>query len=310
MFKPAEKLELNQISLTGMRAIVLVGLLIEAPRSLKEIREMFISLNIMEPEHSDDILRIDLNTLRYMGCEISRADSRTDGKYILTKHPFALNISEKEINVLKKAYKKIKSSADITLLLKLDNLFKKLAEHTSDTEVKENIRGISILKSLDTKILRELIEDCEQKRTVKLIYRNPSSKESSEKTIFAQKIVLQNDSVYLYGIDSAKNKSTVLNVKRILSIISRVSGSCGIEVKTTNVKFFLKNFGVNEINEENEQILETLENGYIVEGRYYNDFLAIQRMMSFGTNCKVLEPAEIKDEIVQRLKNMRDVYNV
>ena len=28
----------------------------------KEIRKAFIELNIMEPEHSDDILRLDLNT--------------------------------------------------------------------------------------------------------------------------------------------------------------------------------------------------------------------------------------------------------
>ena len=64
MFKPADKSELNQVSLTGLRGIVLLGLLIEAPRSLKEIREIFTELNIFEPEHSDDILRIDINTLK------------------------------------------------------------------------------------------------------------------------------------------------------------------------------------------------------------------------------------------------------
>ena len=50
MFKPADKSELNQVSLTGLRGIVLLGLLIEAPRSLKEIREIFTELNIFEPE--------------------------------------------------------------------------------------------------------------------------------------------------------------------------------------------------------------------------------------------------------------------
>ena len=68
MFKLLEDTELNQISLTGTRSLVLVGLLMKAPRSLEEIRKAFIELKIMEPEHSDDILRIDLNTLRTMGC--------------------------------------------------------------------------------------------------------------------------------------------------------------------------------------------------------------------------------------------------
>ena len=47
MFKPADKTELNQISLTGMRAIVLIGLLIEATRTLEVIREKFKGINIL-----------------------------------------------------------------------------------------------------------------------------------------------------------------------------------------------------------------------------------------------------------------------
>ena len=102
MFKLAEKTDLNQISLTGTRAIVLLGLLIMKPRSMEEIRQAFISLKIMEKSHTCDIIRIDLNTLKHIGCKISRADSKTDKKYILIDHPFALKITEDEIKLLKK----------------------------------------------------------------------------------------------------------------------------------------------------------------------------------------------------------------
>ena len=102
MLKTAEKTDLNQISLTGIRSLVLLGLLIEEPRSLEEIRESFINYKIMEEEHSNDILRIDLNTIKSMGCEISRPSPKTDFKYVLTKHPFSLKISKDEIFVLKK----------------------------------------------------------------------------------------------------------------------------------------------------------------------------------------------------------------
>ncbi len=102
MFKIADKTELNQISLTGVRGIVLAGLLIMQPRSLEEIRKAFIELNIMENENSDDILRIDLNTLKIMGCEISRASAKTGFKYVLGKHPFAFKIDDEEIVLLKK----------------------------------------------------------------------------------------------------------------------------------------------------------------------------------------------------------------
>ena len=74
------------------------------------------------------------------------------------------------------------------------------------------------------------------------------------------------------------------------------------------MKFFLKNFGVTDI-EENEEIIETRDDGYVIEGRYYNDFLAAQRILSFGANCTVLEPQEFREKIIQKLINMRNVYN-
>ena len=106
MFKIAEKEELSQISLTGVRSLLLLWLLIKSPRTLDEIRDEFIKLNIMEPSHSNDILRIDLNTLRAMGCEITHATAKSGFKYILKKHPFSLNITSEEILLLKKVYKK------------------------------------------------------------------------------------------------------------------------------------------------------------------------------------------------------------
>ena len=63
------------------------------------------------------------------------------------------------------------------------------------------------------------------------------------------------------------------------------------------------------ITEENEVILENRDDGYIIEGRYYNDFLAAQRILSFGANCTVLEPQEFREKIIQKLINMRNVYN-
>lgn len=308
MFKPADKSELNQVSLTGLRGIVLLGLLIEAPRSLKEIREIFTDLNIFEPEHSDDILRIDINTLKASGCEITKANAKTGFKYRLLKHPFSLNILKDKIHVIKKAYKKIKDSSNIELILKYDELFKKLAEYIDDSEAKETLRGLSVLKTFDTEFIQDLIEDCRQNRTLRLSYRTPQAKDDSQKEVCAHRIVFQNDKIYLYGFDLIRKKSVVLNIKRIGAILARFSGSSKVEIEYTTVKFFLKNFGVTGI-EENEVILENRDDGYIIEGRYYNDFLAAQRILSFGANCTVLEPQEFREKIIQKLINMRNVYN-
>ena len=34
--------------------------------------------------------------------------------------------------------------------------------------------------------------------------------------------------------------------------------------------------------------------GFIIEGSYHNEFLATQRVLSFGSNCTVVEPEDFK----------------
>ena len=301
-------MDINQVSLTGVRGIVLLALLIDAPRSLQEIRQAYLNLKIMEPEHSDDIIRIDINTLKASGCDITREKKKTGYKFTLLSHPFSLKLTMDEVNLLKKVYNRIKNRSGIELMLKYDELFRKLASYVDEQEIKEKLYGISILKNYNIDFVKELLEDCEEKRVLTLIYKNPTAKEESQKDISAQKLVLQNDNIHLYGYDFDKKRSIVLNIKRIKSIITRYTGLGKIEAEIITVKFLLKNSG-KEVLEENEQIIETTDDGIIVEGKYYNDFIAAQRILSFGANCIVYEPEDFKQDIIQKLKSMRRVYN-
>ena len=139
MFSPVEKSEINQVSLTGVRAIVLLGLLIVAPRSFDELKEILISLNIMEESHSLDILRVDMNTLKAIGCEISRVSAKTDHKFILRKHPFTIDIASEEVKLLNKVYKQIKNNVNIKTLLAYDEMFRKIALYVKDDYVKDRV---------------------------------------------------------------------------------------------------------------------------------------------------------------------------
>ena len=307
MFKVEERSELSQISLTGMRALVMLGLLIKAPRSLDEIREKLLEYNIIEPSHSDDILRIDLNTLKLMGCEISRADARTNYKFVLTSHPFALKISDEEIALLKKAYKKLKENSTITALMEYDGLFRRLAEYVMEQDTKDQLLGISVLRGFNIDFVNELLECCAKHEELVLDYHKPSARDKCRKCVLAQEVVYQNDKIYLYGWDKDMRESVILNIKRIVSILSKSKGD-NTEVKAFCAKFMLKNIGVEEV-DENETVVESNENGLLVEGRYHNEFVAMQRILSFGANAVVIEPAEFRADVVQKLKEMRKNYN-
>ena len=311
MLKVATKEELCQISLTGLRAFIILGLLIKEPQSLEDIRREFLHYNIIADTSSNDILRIDLNTLRIMGCKISRADKSTNFKYKLISHPFSLNVTDEEINLLRRAYKRIKENADVQTLLKYDDLFKKLSKHITDEELKEKLIGISPVKSYKSNLIKKLIEICHNKCIVRFEYKSPVAKNNSEIELAAQDVIFKNDKFYLWGVDTNSGKNLSFNIKRILKLLSYKTNDRNYNADSDNVhvKFLLKSFGISGL-EENEKIIEiTKEDKYIIEGSYHNEFYATQRILSFGSDCTVIEPEEFKNRIIELLKKMRNIYN-
>lgn len=307
MFKTAEKTELNQISLTGLRAIVLLGLLMIRPRSIDEIKKYFIEYKIMDETNSNDIIRIDINTLKHMGCQFNRPTKKNNYKYELLKHSFSLHLEDVEINMLKKVYAKVKKTSNLDTLIKYHEFFKKIAFHICDNNTKEALLGISILKYYDIEKLKELESDCKLKKTLLLEYKKPTKNSIDIKEVVAQEFLIKNDKLYIQCYDLEKNDSIILNVQRILKILNSTFNKKGKEPNLTKIKFLLKDSRINDL-EENEKIIESLENGYIVEGEYFNDFYARQRILSLGFRCEVLEPLNFRKVIIQKLKEMRSLY--
>lgn len=307
MFKVAEEQELNQISLTGVRGIIMVGLLITAPRSLEEIKQAFIELKVMDQNASDDILRIDLNTIKIMGCELSRPSPSNGYRYTIKKHPFDFKISDIEINILKRAYKRLKLKADISTIIKYDELFKKISSRICEDSQREALLGISVLKRYNVSLLKDLMLDCSQNRVLDLSYRKVGSHKDSKKQVVAQNLVFKSDKIYLYCHDLATNEPVVLLVDRLKSVDARHIEKHDFEPSVTKVLFKLNTNSLDEF-QDGEVIVENEDNLYTVEGHYHNDFIAAQRILSFGSRCVVLEPVEFKNTIINKLKEMRETY--
>lgn len=306
--KPLNKSELNQISLTGVRAIALLGLLMVAPRSFKEIKEIFIALNIMTESRSLDILRVDMNTLKAIGCDISRSSQKTGNKFVLLKHPFTFDISIEDVKLLNKVYKQIKNVSSIKTLFMYDAMFKKIAFYTENPAVKEELYGISVFKNYEIDKIEDIIRDYEQNNILKLEYKNPSYRTTTIKEIAIENISYQNGNILIQGYDFRKEGITTLNFKRIISIISRRKGEKNYDVNGIKVKFHLTDFGIDTLS-ENEEIVEMTQNGYIIEGTYLTEFSMAQRILSFGEKCTIIEPESCKTIIINKLKEMRGIYD-
>lgn len=307
LFKAINVSESKKVTFTGLRAIVIIGLLSIMPRTFEEIKKELINHGVIDEKSSDDIIKIDFNTIKAIGCEISRPTPSNGNKYILKKHPFSLHITLEEINVLKKAYNIIKQSNNLELLLNYHDLFNKLAEKIYDEESKEALLGISVLRRFDTSLIKELIMDCRDKRIIKFVYNTPKTQNENIKEGIAQKIYFQNNKVYLSLNDFDKETIISYNVKRLKSILSRAFTKGKPVEDKYKVLYYLKNCVVEELL-ENEKIIEYNENGFLVEAFYQNDFWAAQRVLSFGSRCTVIEPKEFRSKIIYKLKRAREYY--
>ncbi|MCQ2743872.1 MAG: WYL domain-containing protein [bacterium] len=302
------KTDLNQISLTGVRAITLIGLLSVEPRTFDEIREKFIKFKILDESHSDDILRIDLNTVKAIGCEISRPSRKNKFKYVLSKHPFTLYLDNNDAVILKKVMEKFKSTTNIPLLVEYDALLRKIANYVYDDDVKEAIIGASPLVHYCSDIVKDLIVDCNYNNTLTLFYKKPTNKSPTEKVLIAKKLVFISNKLYLQCYDLNKKAPVVLNIKNITEIVSRSLTKNKIETDKFKIKFLIKNFKP-EILDEDEIILDEKENQAQIEGSYFNEFYAMQRVLSLGSSCTVIEPIEFRNFIISKLKEMRKLYD-
>lgn len=307
MFKFDTQCNPRQISLTGVRAIVILALLNIKPSTFEEIKEFLIESNIVTREYSIDTIRIDLNTLKYIGCDISKATKRTDNKYILRSHPFQLQLSPEEVNTLAKIYKHIYKNLSLERLLEYDNLFEKLADGVESEYTKEVLKGISVLKGLDKSLIYEVLNDAKRHSRLKILYTAGNSRDE-EYDITVEKLGFRSDKLYIYCFNHSINKRTFLNFSRLKKVLVRSLRSENVSGEDVVVEFNLRNYKDYEL-EETEQILSTDDNIAYIKGVYYTDFIALQRILSFGSDCVIIAPSELKRVLLDRLHSMRKQYD-
>ena len=181
----------KQVSLTGARALILLVALAEGPKKFEDIRQFVIDCGVADRAYSIDTIRIDINTLKKIGCEITKATKRNNHQYALISHPYKINISNEEIKALKVIYEKISKTASPKKLLDYHYLFEHIANITSLDEIKEQLLGISLLKSENLELIKSLVADEKCHNRVKILYSLPHQ-EDIEYDITIEKLGLRN----------------------------------------------------------------------------------------------------------------------
>ena len=204
-------------------------------------------------------------------------------------------------------FESIKGTVDISKLFKFDRLLNKISGYIYDDELREMFCGLSPLRHYKSEILNSLITDCENENTITISYQKATAKNPKLMELIAKKLVYKNNKLYLYGYDLNKEASVTLPISRIVSIESRKITNDKSKGCAFKVRFELKDFDADFLTDE-EKIIEEKENTILVESQYFNEFLAIQRILYFGPKCVVKEPLDFRNKIISKLKEMRKIY--
>lgn len=295
----------NLMSLTGYRTLVILSLLMEAPRSTDEINNYFLNNQYIRDKFSNDTLRIYINSLRAIGCQITDAN-KANKKYQLISHPFEYDVSKSQLKALSKLYKRIFDKIDIRKLLKIENLISKLADSTKSEATKLYLKNISVIKNVDKEILNDLIIHCKNNNQIAILYNSPRS---SIKTIeiICDKLSFRFEKLYLWGNNLTHNEYSFLPVERIDRILSIKSLKDDNDIQPIRVVYELYNC-TNYVPEHNEKIIAKTDDKLVIELNSKNEFNLMQRILYMTDNCKILEPDSFKEELLEKLKTMEQYY--
>ena len=296
----------KQVSLTGARALAIFMTLLDSPKTYEEINDILTECGVITKGYSPHTLRMDINTLKAVGCEISKAVKSEFNRYGLKDHPFRIVISPKEIDSIKKVYELVCKHASLQKLLDYHSFFNHLKEITDDKSMKYEIQDISVLKNSNIMLLEKLAANEKIHNKIRVSYQ-PSSFEDYEYDITIERYEIKDDELYVHCYNHTLDESSFLNagnVKRVINSAFDPDIETGLPVYIRFKLYSPEQYLLND----NEIISKKGDDYIIAAGRYYDNFTGIQRMLSFGLNCAVLEPKEIKTEVINKLREMKGLY--
>jgi len=297
----------NLMSLTGYRTLVILNALMESPKTNNEINECLLNDQYIKENFSSDTLRIYINSLRAIGCEITKANKSNSKKYELTSHPFAYEIPKSQLKALSKLQKSIHDKIDIKEFLTIENFFNKLSDLIKDENSKEFLKNTSMLKRIDKEILDELLIHSKNKNQIKFLYNSPDSGKK-EIEIVADKLSISSEKLYLWGNNLTHQQYSYFAVDRILEIISIKLQKDNEQFLPTKIIYELQNHNDDYVANKDEKIIEKTDNKLVIELTSKNEFNAMQRILHMANDCKVISPDAFKTNLLNKLKTMKESY--
>lgn len=306
----------SNITKTGYRSVFLLMNLMEGPKTRAELLECFAKDPIINKDLSKDTITITVNTLRAAGCIISRPTQRTDNKYVFKSHPFLINLSRENIEALQTLREGIVTLHDWEMLIALNNLYAKFAEFAPDEESKNILLYNHPLSDINHGILRELMIFASIKKYTNIVYDSPENGEENLDFV-PETIVFENEKLYAWGYCDKYKEMAYLRVDKIyrvnaVTFLGSKKEITELEIPATYVEYELKGYSALMYSENKSEVIlsEDKKSEYSIKigAKVTNKFNFTQRILYYGTDCRIIKPDSMRKEILDTLRKIKADY--
>jgi len=297
----------NLMSFSAFKGMLIFTMLVEEPRTYKEIQSAIEQNEYLKETISFDTIRVYINSLRKIGCDVQVLQDGRTKKYYIASHPFELSFSDNQIKSIIKIYKAISKSIDISDFMLLKGFIDKICRYIKNEELTNKLAKISPLNKINDKLIVQLQECVKNNAQITVLY-NSSTSGKKEINILVNKMYISNGKLYIAGFNSEHNNYSSFLVSKIIKILN-VNSNTTLKIPVLKVQYrYKKNDNTSFETIKGEKIVSEDDNSLIVEISNENKFMISQRIFSLADKCEVISPQDYKDEVISCLKKMKEGY--
>lgn len=262
-----------------------------------------------------------MNTLKALGCEISRPTRSNGYRYQLSYHPFSHFLTQQDVQTIKDIFLHFDDRIDYWNMIYFQRWLQRVFEKATNKDRLQGLQQLMTeLRMIDYQSVQQLVSQLEQysaqRQLIRITYK---SAVSDVKLIdfLPQKIFHHQGVLYLLGFGPDWDRASMLRLDKIEQVEPLDNPALAEELlqkqqhKQTYVLRFL-NCSAKDIDTfgEDQQMLRdpVCTEHLLIKFRTDNEFLLTQTLLTLGYRFQILYPQTYKQELLNTVREMRQLY--
>lgn len=282
--------------------------------SLPELNANLLENPLIGRAYNSETITKYINTLRRVGCEIPRANSRHHFCYKLMKNPFPLPLTEEEFYAAHRLLEILASQPDEDLHISYSNILRKVAWSVGEEEFAhlllemsppvpdDKIRRYRSLMSRYRKL-------CKDGQALDVIYEGQEEEEGELLSLEPSRVVQEGGHLYLVGIDRRSCQRVKLDLELIRSY-RQLPFKVQSRLRVVSVVFELTGRLAKTYRLYPEETLLAESSDRIrVKARTEDYQPLLKRLLKYGSCCEVISPTYVRHEMEAKVESLLSVLS-